>query len=143
MLSAHDLLAPLPASPLSMAGFLLNIWLKATLLLGAAGILAVILRKSPASTRHLVWSIALLALLTLPALSILVPPLNVPLLPAAASPTAFEANPDKAAEEGVRQAEATELEAPPARHMVWNIDITPDSTRARQALPASSAPAAE
>src|SRR5262249_6751103 len=48
-----------------------------------------LLKKSPASARHVVWGISLLGLLALPWLSVLLPPLNVPLLPAwAGSPRA-------------------------------------------------------
>lgn len=61
---------------------LLEVLLKATIVLTAAGLLAVLLRRAAATTRHLVWSLALGALLVLPLLSLFLPVLRVPILPA-------------------------------------------------------------
>jgi HEAT repeat protein/beta-lactamase regulating signal transducer with metallopeptidase domain len=81
MLSGYGSIAPAATDALTLAGFLLNIWLKAAVLLGVAGLLAMLLKKSAASLRHLVWGIGLSGLLALPILSLLLPPLNVRVLP--------------------------------------------------------------
>lgn len=62
---------------------LLDAGLKATLVLGLAGLAALALRRSSAAARHLVWTLGLAGALTLPALSALVPTWKLPLLPAA------------------------------------------------------------
>lgn len=56
--------------------------LKGVVMLGAAGLLALGLRKGTAAARHLVWSIALTILLLQPALSLLFPGWSLPVLPA-------------------------------------------------------------
>ena len=81
MLSGYGSIAPASTGILTLAGFLLNIWLKAAVLLGVAGLLAMLLKRSAASLRHVVWGIALSGLLALPILSLLLPPLNVRVLP--------------------------------------------------------------
>src|SRR5215467_706716 len=81
MLSGYGSIAPASTGILTLAGFLLNIWLKAAVLLGVAGLLAMLLKRSAASLRHLVWGIGLSGLLALPILSLLLPPLNVRVLP--------------------------------------------------------------
>src|SRR5215472_9058218 len=81
MLSGYGSIAPASTGILTLAGFLLNIWLKSAVLLGVAGVLAVLLKRSAASLRHLVWGIGLSGLLALPILSLLLPPLNVRVLP--------------------------------------------------------------
>lgn len=53
--------------------------LKGTILLCAAGLAAVALRRSSAATRHMVWSAGVLALLILPILSVSLPALEVKL----------------------------------------------------------------
>lgn len=53
---------------------------KATILLAAAALVTALLRKGSASTRHLVWTCALLAALALPVLSIALPRWQVPLV---------------------------------------------------------------
>jgi beta-lactamase regulating signal transducer with metallopeptidase domain len=78
MQSIQQLLDLAPAVPPGIPGFLANTWLKATLLLSAAGLLALLLKKSPAATRHLIWGIGLSALLFLPLIPFVVPRLNVP-----------------------------------------------------------------
>lgn len=61
---------------------LLEVLLKATVVLATAGLLNVVLRRASATTRHLVWSLALAALLVLPLLTLLLPAWRVPVLPA-------------------------------------------------------------
>ncbi|MBI3982060.1 MAG: M56 family metallopeptidase [Gemmatimonadetes bacterium] len=53
--------------------YVLDWALKASLLLGAAGVLTAALRNRPASLRHLVWTFALAGALLVPPLSLLVP----------------------------------------------------------------------
>src|SRR6185312_4984114 len=52
--------------------------LKSTVVLGAAWATALLLRRRSAAVRHLVWSMAFLALITLPFLSLALPALRVP-----------------------------------------------------------------
>lgn len=54
--------------------------LKATLLLASAGLASVALRRQSAAARHLVWTLALLSAMVLPALSIALPRWQVPLV---------------------------------------------------------------
>jgi hypothetical protein len=66
------------SAPLSLApgaAFLLGVMVKATLLLAAAGLATLALhhRGAPAAARHLVWTLAVCGLLTLPLLSIALP----------------------------------------------------------------------
>ncbi len=63
---------------------------KATLLFAAAGVVSFFLRRASAATRHLVWTLALVSALALPALSIALPRwqlnlVTMPALPAAGS----------------------------------------------------------
>jgi beta-lactamase regulating signal transducer with metallopeptidase domain len=53
---------------------------KATVLLGAAALTTLALRRASAAARHLVWTIALLAALALPALTLALPRWQVPLV---------------------------------------------------------------
>lgn len=65
---------------------LLEVTLKATIVLATVGLLGVLLRRASATTRHLVWSLALGGLLVLPVLAYLLPVWRVPVLPAAKAP---------------------------------------------------------
>ena len=58
--------------------FLLGATLKASLVVAAAGLAALVLRRAPAAVRHGVWAAALLSLLLLPALSLLLPAYRPP-----------------------------------------------------------------
>ena len=51
------------------------VWLvaRATLLLAAAALAAALMRRRPAAARHLVWGLAMVSLLALPALSLVLP----------------------------------------------------------------------
>ena len=77
MLPAQQVLV-LPQA-LEIVGFFLTVWVKATAILAVAGALAALLKKSPASIRHMVWGIGLTALLALPILPFLLPQLNIPI----------------------------------------------------------------
>ena len=59
--------------------------LKGAVMLGAAGLLALGLRKGTAAARHLVWSVAFTLLLLLPLLSVLTSGWSLPVLPVAPS----------------------------------------------------------
>lgn len=65
--------------------------LKATVLLAGAGVLSLALRRTSASVRHFVWSVALAGSLVIPALMLVLPAWTVPILPA--PPAAFVADP--------------------------------------------------
>ena len=60
--------------------FEFQILLKTTLILLSAGVLSLMLRRSSAALRHAVWVLAMLAVLTFPLASILLPPLELPIL---------------------------------------------------------------
>ena len=80
----------LPSSTLSAWLPLVDAIAKATIILGAAGVSAVLLRRASAASRHLVWTAALLAALVLPVLSMALPrwQMAVVTLPSVASPVA-------------------------------------------------------
>jgi TonB family protein len=58
--------------------FLAGAALKSILVLGAAGLLAILLRRASSSTRHLLWTAAFAGLLALPLLTITLPTLPAP-----------------------------------------------------------------
>jgi HEAT repeat protein/beta-lactamase regulating signal transducer with metallopeptidase domain len=64
---------------------LLDAGLKATLVLGLAGLAALSLRRASAASRHLVWTLGVAAALVLPSLRALAPRWELPLLPAGLS----------------------------------------------------------
>ena len=61
---------------------LLDLLVRVSLLFAAAALLAYLLRRSSAATRHLVWTFALAASLALPVAAFLAPQWEVPVLPA-------------------------------------------------------------
>ncbi|HSL22077.1 MAG TPA: M56 family metallopeptidase [Vicinamibacterales bacterium] len=61
-----------------------EIVVRVTILLGAAAATTVLLRRSSAAARHLVWTLAIAGSLAVPAVSILAPRWEVPLLPGGA-----------------------------------------------------------
>jgi len=63
--------------------FLLNLAGKGAVVLGAAFLGSLLLRRASASTRHLLWTLALASVLLLPLLSGLLPNWEAPVLPAA------------------------------------------------------------
>jgi HEAT repeat protein/beta-lactamase regulating signal transducer with metallopeptidase domain len=67
---------------------LLEAGLRATLVLGAAGLAALALRRGSAAARHLVWTLGLIGSLTLPLVNAFVPAWRLPLLPARETVTA-------------------------------------------------------
>src|SRR3982751_2157121 len=60
---------------------------KASILLGAAALTALALRRGSASARHLVWTLALAGALLVPALSLALPRWRVPVVSIATSET--------------------------------------------------------
>jgi HEAT repeat protein/beta-lactamase regulating signal transducer with metallopeptidase domain len=60
----------------------LDAGLRATIVLGAAAVAALALRRGSAAARHFVWTLGLVAALTLPLVGALVPAWKLPLLPA-------------------------------------------------------------
>lgn len=93
-----DSIVPLLASPLEADPRVLL--LQTTLVLGAAGLLALSLRRASAALRHLVWSLALVGVLALPFLAEVVP-WHLPALPTfeEALPAAPVAGPEEGAPE--------------------------------------------
>ena len=69
--------------------------LKATLVLGLAGLVSLLLARASAAVRHLVWTLALTSALVLPVLSVALPRWQLPLVtlasPAPAPPVVDEA----------------------------------------------------
>jgi beta-lactamase regulating signal transducer with metallopeptidase domain len=63
---------------------------KATLVLLLAAVVAALLWRASAATRHMVWCVGVLSVLALPVFSIVLPAWELPLLPAAAAPSAAE-----------------------------------------------------
>ncbi|MBM3745244.1 MAG: hypothetical protein FJW34_05560 [Acidobacteria bacterium] len=63
--------------------FLLDVAAKGTVVLGAAFLGSLLLRRASASTRHLLWTLALASVLLLPVLSGLLPDWEAPVLPRA------------------------------------------------------------
>src|SRR5688572_28598816 len=57
---------------------LIDVSLKATVLLLSACVMALLLRRAPAATRHLVWSVALAGVVVMPAISHVAPAVQVP-----------------------------------------------------------------
>ncbi len=64
---------------------------KATLLLATAGLVSFVLRRGSAAARHLVWTLALLSALALPALSIALPRWQLPIVTLTAPATTVSA----------------------------------------------------
>lgn len=98
---------------------LLEVILKATFVLATVGLCGVLLRRASATTRHLIWSLALGALLVLPVLAWLLPVWRVPVLPA-----------PKAAPMIVAAAESDD--------MPWAIPVTAPALTAPTVLPAAA-----
>jgi len=92
--------------------FLLDAAVKATVLLAAAGLLSLLLRRQSAAMRHLVWLVALAGIVLMPVLTLVLPGLGVPLgaiLPSQA------ATAGKAEVPAARPAQAAERKSPKPR----------------------------
>src|SRR5438093_524206 len=86
--------------------FALNVIAKASIILGGVALLSILLRRASASTRHAVWVLALLSSLLLPLAAILVPQLELPVMPQAGTSVSFSPV-------GNRMAPATDVEPGP------------------------------
>ena len=106
---------------------------KASLLLGAAGMASLALRRASASVRHLIWTLALVGSLVVPALSIALPRWSVPVvtIPAAAdvapvasaTPPPVLRHPAREASAPVAQSTASApTSAAPGRSLRWMLD---------------------
>jgi TonB family protein len=101
--------------------------LKSTLVLGAAWLITVLLRKRSAAARHVVWTACAAALLALPLLSIALPALHLPaanaILPADApvfrTTTTTTAAPGTAAAGQIRPAHSAQPSPAAAMAMTW------------------------
>ncbi len=71
--------------------FLSEVLVKGTILLLFAAVVALALRRASAATRHLVWTLALSAMLALPVLVLTLPAWEVPIFSSSPSVTASEA----------------------------------------------------
>ena len=88
MTNPADVLAALPVDVNALPAMLVEVALKGTMLLGIAMAAAILLRRSTATIRHMVWSMSLAGLLIVPVLALMLPGWSVPLLPASlAQPT--------------------------------------------------------
>lgn len=81
----NALLNALLDGPQSLGGILLDASIKGVLVLAIAAGVVRLFEKNSAATRHLIWTIAIAALLTLPLLSAFLPSWNLPILPRAAA----------------------------------------------------------
>jgi len=106
---------------------LLDAGLRATIVLGAAGVAALVLRRGSAAARHFVWTLGLIGALSLPLVSALVPAWSVPLLPGP---------PLAAAPPRVAQARAPQAHTPALRR-----NLTPPAHAPRAAAEPAPAPA--
>ncbi|HKP74575.1 MAG TPA: M56 family metallopeptidase, partial [Longimicrobiaceae bacterium] len=80
----------IPSAPLAATA--ITLLLKATLVVAVAGLVAAALRRrASAATRHLVWLIAIVALLALPLLAAVLPAWRVATVPASVAPPAAPA----------------------------------------------------
>lgn len=77
-----DFLDPSSSTSTAWVGFMTDLALKGIFLLSIAGLLTALLRRASAATRHWVWTVALVAIILLPALSFMLPRWQVALLPA-------------------------------------------------------------
>lgn len=77
----HDIIESIASGEAAAVWFSLTVpvVIKSALILGAAGIIAHLLRSSAAALRHLVWLTAMVGVLLLPALSLVVPAIQVPM----------------------------------------------------------------
>ncbi len=82
-------LSHFPANMSSWLVLMLTLFVKGSLVLTAAGLMAFALRRNSAAARYLVWCAGLLSLLVLPVLSALLPQWQTGILPQTAVDTAY------------------------------------------------------
>ena len=73
---------PLVADPSALLLFLLEVSLKGSLVLAAAGLATSLLRRAPSSLRHTIWTTAIVAVAVLPVVMLVAPKMDVGVLPA-------------------------------------------------------------
>lgn len=119
--------------------------LKASLILGAAGLLTRALAKAPAALRHLVWMLAVTGVLVLPVLAVALPTWNIGLVtlatPAADrdnAPEDFVVAPLDAPLAAPTGPPAPSALAPPPAAAGATVDTMPDPSRAAAGRPAAS-----
>lgn len=86
MTNPAEALAALAVEMGALPAVLIEVALKGTMLLGVAMAAALLLRRSTATMRHMVWSMSLAGLLIVPVLALVLPAWSVPLLPASLAP---------------------------------------------------------
>ena len=75
----------LAANSMYLLLVMLDVAVKAFVLIAVAGLITLLLRRASAAMRHLAWTLALVSLVLLPVLSITMPQLQIPILPAGVS----------------------------------------------------------
>ena len=75
----------LSSQSIALIQLLLDALIKSAVILSAAGLLTVALRRASAASRHLVWSLAMASLLALPAMSVALPSWRIAALPSLAT----------------------------------------------------------
>ena len=108
---------------------------KASILLGAAGLTSLALRRGSASARHLVWTLALVGALIVPVLSLALPRWTVPVvaIPAAAMPRSLT--------EPATLEPAAAAPAPPRRAGRSSSSLPTPTTGVAAVTPSTAAPA--
>ncbi|HEU0175932.1 MAG TPA: M56 family metallopeptidase [Blastocatellia bacterium] len=91
----------LSSQSIALLQLMLDTLIKSVVILSAAGLGARSLRRASASSRHLVWSVAMASLLALPALSIALPSWRIAALPSLA--TLVNASADVSVSDGSRE----------------------------------------
>lgn len=114
--------ASLSSQPAHWFGLLLGLTIKGALILSVASLSAFALRRASAAVRHLVWGLALVSLLALPALTLMLPGWNLPVF------SGLMAR---------REAQADALRADAASEGVVQAAIQDAERRALSAAPAS------
>ncbi|MBX7184546.1 MAG: M56 family metallopeptidase, partial [Vicinamibacteria bacterium] len=121
-----------------MNTLVLAIVVKASLLLGAAAVINVLLRRrTSAATRHLVWTLALGGALLLPVLSAIVPAWGIPIRFMAATP-APAAEPVADDEDSFDATTATSVMAAAPLTSASSVDAAPEGSSAPRSIPAAT-----
>lgn len=76
---------------MTLESVLLDMAIKGSLILALTGAVAAVMRKASAAARHLVWSTGTIAVVTLPALSALLPGWALPVMPPESAPALVDA----------------------------------------------------
>ena len=120
-----------------MPAFLVQVSVKATIVLLAAWLLTRVMARSSAAARHLVWTVAIVAALILPLIHVTAPRWNLPLLPAPAVAAGVAVGPSTQ-ERPSAPAENTLIEAD-----VFGVAAAPAASTPAIDSPRASLPAGE